>query len=124
MIEMVIIWFVLSIVAGAIAENKGRSGLGFFALSVLLSPPLLGIISAVVAKSDERRIEEKKLGSGDYKKCPHCAELVRAEARKCRYCGAELGMPTEAEPMAYLSGRRLGKAFGESLQGRKEGCFM
>lgn len=28
--------------------------------------------------------------SGDTRKCPDCAELVKAEARKCRHCGASL----------------------------------
>ena len=35
---ILIVWIVLSGVAGAIAGNKGRSGVGFFLLSLILSP--------------------------------------------------------------------------------------
>ena len=85
---IVVIWAVCGLIAGAIASGKGRSGCGGFAIGFLLGP--LGIIWALVMSKDEAKVEDKAVKSGKMKKCPACAELVKAEAAKCRHCGEDL----------------------------------
>ena len=85
---ILIIWVVCGIIAAAIAGGKGRSGCGGFAIGFLLGP--LGIIWALVMKTDQTKVDDKAVKSGEMKKCPACAELVRTEATKCRHCGETL----------------------------------
>lgn len=79
-------WFILSILAGAIAESKGRSGIGYFFLSILLSP-LIGILAAAFMSS-------LKVPAGvdarERVPCFKCAELVLPQASVCKHCGADL----------------------------------
>lgn len=87
--EIFIFWLALSIIPPIIAINKGRSGAGFFFLSILLSP-IIGIIAALVAKPNQKQLEAEQIASGYQKKCPYCAELIKKEARICRHCAKEI----------------------------------
>lgn len=93
--EIAVIWLGLSILAGYIAARKGRSGIGFFFLSVLLSP-IIGIIAALVVGSKNEIVEQKELETGSMKRCPYCAELIKKEAIKCKHCGSDLVENTSA----------------------------
>jgi hypothetical protein len=70
--EIVVAWLVLSVLVAVLADARGRSGVGFFLMALSLSP-LVAFVWVMVA-----------LGG---KKCPHCAERIKREARVCRYCG-------------------------------------
>lgn len=90
---LLVFWLFLSVLVGVFASGKGRSGLGFFMLALLLSPVIGGIV-VVIVKPHAKVVEEKALSAGDLKKCPFCAELVKAEAIVCKHCGRDLPAAT------------------------------
>jgi hypothetical protein len=102
--EWIIGWTAFSILAGVIASNKGRSFFGFFLLSLLLSP-LLGIVAALIARPNTKKLEREQVISGEGKRCPFCAEVIRHDAIKCRFCGSDLFNAShplpETESIAY-----------------------
>lgn len=91
--EIVVGWFIFSIVAGVVASGRGRSGLGYFFLSLILSP-LIGIIlaAALPAKTKAAPVDAsgEAISPKTHVRCPDCKELVRADAVKCKHCGAKL----------------------------------
>ncbi len=48
---LIIVWLLFALVVGAFASSRGRSGLAFFLLSVLLSP-IVGFIIALIVGSN------------------------------------------------------------------------
>ncbi len=64
---------------GLAARRIGRSFVFYTLVSLILSP-ILGAIVLWVADLAGAR------------KCPSCAEPVRRDARKCRFCGADLAV--------------------------------
>lgn len=82
------IWLICGIIAAVIYSNKGRSGLTAFIVGFLFGP--IGVILAALTPADTAAVERKAVTTGSMKKCPFCAELVRAEATVCKHCQREL----------------------------------
>lgn len=89
MLMAFILWLFFSFLVGAFAQHRGRSGGGYGLLALLLSPLIAFLILLAIGPNHEG-IESEAIASGNMRKCPYCAELVKAEARLCRYCHSEL----------------------------------
>lgn len=61
-----VIWFLLCIGVAALANSRGRSGIGYFLLSFFLSP-LLGLIVVLVTRNrtEEAAIEAERIRQED-----------------------------------------------------------
>ena len=96
---VVVIWLLSGIVSAMVANNKGLSGCAWFVLGFLLGP--LGLILALLVPKNVPALEQKSVDRGEMQYCPYCAELIRAEAVKCRYCGESFGR-AESSNEAYM----------------------
>ena len=124
--EILFIWIALSILAGWIAEQKGRSGVGFFFLALVLSP-LIGLIAAAAVSKNDTALAAVDLREGKLCRCPQCAELVLIDAIKCKHCGSALpvhvkspeGAPRPPVNHTALS-YNLGRAFRKLVNPKKK----
>lgn len=85
--EFFLFYMMFAIAAGIFASSRGRSGFGWFLISLLISP-LLGFIFLLVLQN----LKEKKMmpNPDTHVKCPDCRELVLKDARVCKHCGCKL----------------------------------
>lgn len=120
--NFVLLWLGLSIAIAVGASRYGRSGIGFFVLSIALSPVIgLAFLLALGRKglSNNQTYFDPAIGrvtaipQASTKTCPDCAEDVKTDARICRFCGhrfypsepvnSEVGQPV----VGHRGSRRL-----------------
>lgn len=83
------VWFFGAIIVGVFAANRGRSGLGWFVLALLISP-LLGLLLVAVSKNLSGSGTTVTPGAATHRKCPACAEWILPEANVCKHCGKDV----------------------------------
>lgn len=85
--EFVVIGLVVCVMVGVAANARGRSGLGWFALSLLVTPLIAGLLLLLMPVLRPGTNTPTPL---THVKCPDCRELVLKDASRCKHCGITL----------------------------------
>lgn len=87
-------WVMFAVVVGVFAGNKGRSGVGWFLLSLVISPLLgflfVAVLSNLKAEQERDAAKAAQPGPSTHVRCPACAEWVLPQATVCKHCGSAL----------------------------------
>lgn len=84
--ELVFTWFFFALLVGIFAGSRGRGGISWFFISIIISPLLAFLLVLVMAPLGEQRTR-REVEAGRAKVCPQCAEEVKPAAKVCRFCG-------------------------------------
>lgn len=94
--EFLVVLVVLGIVTGMVARSKGYEFWPWFFYGALIF--IVAIVHIILKPPLRRSVEQRRIAEEGLLKCPFCAELVKREARICRYCQRDLPeRPTEEE---------------------------
>lgn len=88
-VEIAMLWIGLSVAVGAFATTRGHAFMSAFLIALLLSP-LLGIAIEFSRRPNLAAKDAAAIDTGEMRRCPYCAELVRREAIKCKHCGSAI----------------------------------
>lgn len=81
--ELIVPPMIIGLIPATIAKKKGRSFMLWWLYGAALF--IIAIIHSILLKKND-----DALLSEGMKKCPHCAEFIRPDAKVCRYCSRDV----------------------------------
>lgn len=80
------LWIGCALLCWGVANSKGRFAGGWLLLGLCL-----GIFALIAVAALPSKAKDKDAPTPDtHVRCPDCRELVRRDARKCRFCSCSL----------------------------------
>lgn len=79
----------LGLIPALVARNKGRNFVTWWIYGAFLF--IVALPHALLMKPDVQAVELRQTAEG-MKKCRFCAEMIKADAAVCRYCGREIAI--------------------------------
>jgi hypothetical protein len=60
------------------------------------------VIFIALTKKNDAKLLERSIAAGALKRCPACAETIKAEALKCKHCGSAVDGTVHIRPLGKL----------------------